>query len=350
MSRYVAYIGSYTNYGKSKGIALYDVDVEKGSLSKREEVEVNNCAAMCVSADHRFLYAVVDEGVKSFSILPDGSLQEINTASIRGMRGCSIVVDKQNRFAIVAGYHDSKLTVLRLMPDGSVGQVTDSYFEQGYGSVVEGNFSPHISCVALTPDEDYVCAVVSALDHIKVFKLDYRDGTLSFADVIRCELESQPRKIAFGNDGRHLYIMSEKKSYIAVFNYQWGEERPIIGFKQLVSTLPKKGSSFSVACAIKVLDAGDYVVCSNAGENSVALFERNQEDGLLYQQFVLPVSGDYPKDIMVFPGSQYLLSLNHVSNSLTCFKLVYDKKYMVMNGRALRQDYPNCGVFVKIEE
>ena len=50
----------------------------------------------------------------------------------------------------------------------------------------------------------------------------------------------------------------------------------------------------------------------------------------------------------MLPGEQYLLSLNHVSNSVTCFHVIEDKKYMVMNGRSIDVDYPNCCAVVEI--
>ncbi len=37
--KYVAYVGTYT-HGTSKGIQVYDVDVENGTLTERSEVEV----------------------------------------------------------------------------------------------------------------------------------------------------------------------------------------------------------------------------------------------------------------------------------------------------------------------
>ena len=46
--KYVAYVGSYT-HGVSKGIKVYDVDVEKGLLTERNEVEVSNSSHTAVS-------------------------------------------------------------------------------------------------------------------------------------------------------------------------------------------------------------------------------------------------------------------------------------------------------------
>ena len=46
--KYVAYVGTYT-HGTSKGIQVYDVDVEKGTLTERSEVEVSNASHLAVS-------------------------------------------------------------------------------------------------------------------------------------------------------------------------------------------------------------------------------------------------------------------------------------------------------------
>ena len=57
--RYVAYVGSYTFIGKSKGITIYDVDVEAGRFTRRDEVEINNSSYLAVSHSRKYLYSVV---------------------------------------------------------------------------------------------------------------------------------------------------------------------------------------------------------------------------------------------------------------------------------------------------
>ena len=118
--KYVAYVGSYTYYGSSKGISIMDVDVEKGIFTKRKEVSVNNSSYLVASRNNKYLYSVVDEGVAAFKILPDGDLEYLNTASIRGMRTCYLTVDKAGKFLVTAGYHDGKMTVLNINEEGSV--------------------------------------------------------------------------------------------------------------------------------------------------------------------------------------------------------------------------------------
>ena len=77
----------------------------------------------------------------------DGDLELINFAPINGMRGCYVSTDYTDRYLFVAGYHDGKLTVLRLKEDGSIGEITDEIYHKGLGSMAEREFpSPYQLC------------------------------------------------------------------------------------------------------------------------------------------------------------------------------------------------------------
>lgn len=138
--KYVAYAGSYT-HESSKGIHIYDCDVAKGRITEREEVAIDNPSFIAFSHDKNFLYSICDQGVSAYAVLEDGSLELMNVASINGMRGCHICVTSDNRFLVVSGYHDGKITVLHINADGSAGFIADEIFHKGIGSVAERNLS-----------------------------------------------------------------------------------------------------------------------------------------------------------------------------------------------------------------
>ena len=73
--KYVAYVGTYT-HGSSKGIQVYDVDVENGKLIERSEVKVSNASHTAVSKNKRFLYSIEDEGVAVFARMRTATLQD----------------------------------------------------------------------------------------------------------------------------------------------------------------------------------------------------------------------------------------------------------------------------------
>ena len=85
-------------------------------------------------------------------------------------------------------------------------------------------------------------------------------------------------------------------------------------------------------------------------DNSVAVFNVNREDGTLQKNFILPVSGDYPKDAEMFPNNEFLVSLNHESSTMTFFRIDLKKGIMMMNGAPMKIHEPNCITFHKLSE
>ena len=79
------------------------------------------------------------------------------------------------------------------------------------------------------------------------------------------------------------------------------------------------------------------------------MFSINPEDGKLTKEFALPISGEYPKDIALFPDGKHLASINH-EGSISFFKIDYEKGLLVMSDRSIKVNEPNCCEIVKIGE
>lgn len=349
-SKYVAYVSTYTSGNKmNMGINIYDVDVEKGSMTIKDQVEITNSSYLSVSHNKKYMYSITDFGVESYRIAEDGSLVFLNKASINGMRGCYLSTDYEDRFLFVAGYHDAKLTVLKLNDDGSVGNITDEIFHKGLGSIAERNFRPHINCVKMTRDNKFLLAADLGMDNTVVYSFNSVSGKLRQVDIIHSEQESAPRHIKLSHDGKFIYIVHELKSYVEVYEYSIDKSgMPNFEKIQTISTLNDYHASVTSASALNWSSDFKYMVSSNAGDNSVMLYSANEKTGLLEKLFCLPVSGDYPKDASLFPDNKHLVSLNHESNTMTFFSVDVKKKIMVMNGREIKVDRPNCIVFYKL--
>ena len=80
------------------------------------------------------------------------------------------------------------------------------------------------------------------------------------------------------------------------------------------------------------------------------MYKIDQKTGLLTKLFCLPISGEYPKDAMLFPDNRHLVSLNHESNTMTFFTVHPDTGLIVMNGPEIKVDQPNCVIFHRLEE
>lgn len=348
--KYVAYVSTYTTgeNGDKHGIKIYDVDMKNGRMTEKDQVEITNSSYLTISHNQKYLYSITDFGVEAYKILEDGELELINFASINGMRGCYLSTDYKDEYLFVAGYHDGKITVLHLKDNGGVGRITDEVFHKGLGSIAERNFRPHVNCVKMTRDNKYLCAADLGMDHVKVYRLDHEKGTIKLADVIRSEQESAPRHMKFSQDGRFLYIVHELKNYIDVYSYEDIGNNPEFEKIQTISTVNDYHASSSAASALNFSVDFKYMLSSNAGDNSVILYSINKNTGMLSKIFCLPISGDYPKDAMLFPDNRHLVSLNHESNSMTFFKADLKKGLIVMNGPELKVEQPNCIIFHKL--
>ncbi len=350
-AKYVAYVSGYTSGNRTNmGISVYDVDVKNGKLMPKEQVEITNSSYMTISHNQKFLYSITDFGVESYVIKKDGGLRMLNTASINGMRGCYLSTDYDDKFLFVAGYHDAKLTALRINDDGSLGEITDEIFHKGLGSIAERNFKPHINCVKMTRDNKFLLAADLGMDHVVVYELNHTTGKLRQIDIIHSEQESAPRHMKFSKDGKFLYIVHELKSYVDVYMYEIDKNgMPEFEKIQSISTLNDYHASVTSASAINWSDDFKYIVSSNAGDNSVIIYSVNSKNGLLKKILCLPVSGDYPKDVALFPDNKHLVSLNHESNTMTFFAVDMELGTIAMSSKEIRIDQPNCIIFHKLQ-
>ena len=341
--KYVAYVGTYT-HGNSKGIQVYDVDVEKGTLRERSEVQVSNASHTAISKNGKFLYSIEDEGVAVFRRDENGDLTRINRVSIDGMRGCFLATDVDGKYLYVAGYHDGKVTVVHTRRDGSLGRIMDGVYHKGLGSVAERNFRPHVNCVRPTPDNKYLCAVDNGIDQVKLYRINKRKHKLELVDILRCPRESGPRIIRFSADGRFAYILFELSNEIKVYSYDGSGHTPEFELLQSISTLTKEKDEdafHNAASGLALAPDGRHLFCTTAGENTVSMYEIDTETGLLDKKFTLPISGDYPKDLVIFPDNKHIAVANHASNTVTTFTVDYDKNIIVMNDKPHHIETPN---------
>ncbi len=347
--KYVAYVSTYT-MGDKHGIKIYDVDMQSGRFMEKDQVEITNSSYVTISKSKKYLYSITDFGVEAYTILKDGGLALINYAPINGMRGCYLSTDYEDKYLFVAGYHDGKLTVLRLEENGAIGSITDEIYLRGLGSAGERNFRPHVNCARMTHDNKYLLVVDQGMDHVNVYRLDSFTGTLKIADVVRGDIESSPRHIKISKNGRFIYIVNEIACNVTVYTYEERDGNPYFERIQTIATAETSKKDYgSSASALTISDDYEYLLSSTAGENTVIVYKVNQESGLLEKEFCLPISGEYPKDAALFPDNRHLVSLNHSSNTMTFFKVDMEKKVMMMSAPEIHVTRPNCITFYKVE-
>lgn len=347
MGKHVAYVGTYT-HENTIGIHVYDIDEKMGKLTERSMEEINNPSYLCISKDSKFLYSIADEGVAAFSIDENGDLTKLNQEQIGGMRGCFVEVDSKRRFLFVGGFHDGRVTMMRLNEDGSIAGIADGIFHRGvaYTQSERRIDHPMVSCVKLTPDERYLCAVDHGLNQVKVYEIDYEAGKLKLKSIIRCMLNAGPRTLRFSKDGKFCYILDEVSNYIEVYMYSYDdkEDEPKFERIQRIFTLDRKYKTVTESSCLCISFDNQYVYVSIDGYNGFSVFRRNIETGLLSFEQIVKCSGDFPKSISLLPGNEFLAVLNHDSNELRTFKLFHDEErpHALMTCAPVAVKQPNC--------
>jgi len=349
MAKYVAYVGTYT-HEKSEGIYVYDVDPDTGVLKQRSVAKISNPSNLVVAHNKKFLYSITDEGIAAYKILKDGDLEKINQEWIGGMRGCHVTCDSQDRYCFVAGYHDGRVSMMHINEDGSIGAIADGIFHQGVGkSVAEKKLEPHVTCVELTPDERFLCAVDNGLHQIKLYAIDYERGKIKLADIIRCEIDSAPRRMRFSADGKFAYVMTEGTNEIYVYSYKDTGKVPEFELIQEITLLTGLKEEIASGTNIKFSKDGDYLFASVDGLNAVTMYKVDKKSGKLSYFAHTYISGDYPKSFAILPGTKYFVSLNHDTNEIRSFIIDHKEGHCLMVNPPISIVKPNCIAIHNIE-
>ena len=207
------------------------------------------------------------------------------------------------------------------------------------GSIVDRSYRPHVNCVKMTRDNKYLLAADLGMDHVKVYELDHNTGKLKLVDIIHSEQYSGPRHIKVSKDGQFIYIVHEDDG-----------KKPAFEKIQTISTLNDYHAGDAAASGINLSWDYNYLICTNAGDNSVCIFHIDKKTGMLEKIFCLPISGSYPKDAMMFPDNKHLVSLNHENNTMTFFAVDLKQGTIVMNAKEIKIMQPNCIVFHRLEQ
>lgn len=336
--KYVAYVGIYTQKDPM-GIHVYDLDPDRAVLVERSKVKADNVSDVSISMDGQYLYATVDQGLSAYHVDASGDLEFINTSWIGGMRGHSLCLSSRNRYAFVGGFHDGRVTMMHINDDGSVGDIADGIFHQHLGfSSVEKRENPHVTSVVLTPDEKYLCAVDKGIDQVKIYEIDYERGKLKLENIIRCPMNSAPRTMVFGINGKQAYVLTETTNTVMVLDYR-ADRGAQFDLVQELHLFTKAGNAASAD--IELSADGKYCYVSVDARNSVAC-NAIDDKGKLTWIFTTHISGDYPKGLALLPGDQDYVVLNHDSNEIRTFHLNHKGNYGLMENKPIEISTPNC--------
>ena len=255
--------------------------------------------------------------------------------SLQGRAPVHITLSPDGKYLYTANYSNGDIAEITLGNNGS--PVAVRFIQHSGKSVLKRQKSPHPhQCLFDPAGRDlYVCDL--GTDEIFVYKY-IQDKGIDEKSVGRLKLApgSGPRHLTFSPDGNTLYCANELSGTVTSFvrkDNRWQ-------LAKTVSTL-KEPFKKNFPGAIKISRCGKFVLVSNRGHNSIALFETGANGDLTLLD-TTAADGDFPSDILWLEDDCKVVVCNNNSNSVTIFKfdkqqkkLLPESKYSVNKAKVL---------------
>ena len=327
------YAGGYADIGQ-EGIIRFWVDVPSGRWEKRIVCTALQSPSWLLYAGG-LLYSVQErqpEGQVSVLRERDGELVPICSLPSGGADPCHLCLGQGRLFA--ANYTSGSLA---LFPLDGAGLPRSPLLcrHEGHGPDPIRQERAHVHACYLKGDILYVCDL--GLDRIFCYRLAADTALPPVAgEQIPLPPGSGPRHLCFapGHPGR-MYVACEMGSLICLMERRGGRWE----LQQQISTLPSGFLGENTAAAVRMSADGRFLLASNRGDDSIALFSVG-EGGRLALQGHCKTGGKVPRDFALF--GEYVVAANQRSDSLSILRLDSREGRLLDTGMRLPMRQPAC--------
>jgi len=344
------------NASASRGIYSAVLNAADGTIADLKlAAEVPTPSFLAHHPTHDVIYAVVGAaefngesggGIVAFS--RDASTMEwkpLSNQAVGGQNPCHLALDPTGQIVITANYGDGTVSVFPVRADGSLGPRSQLIQHTGSGPNESRQKGPHPHGITFSPDSRLVFVPDLGIDQIKIYDVDASGARLTPAQPDAVDLPSGagPRHFVFSPDGKHAYSINELDSTITVF--AWDSAKAVLAALASVSTLPTDWTGKNSTAEIAVHPSGQFVVGSNRGHDSLAVFKRDTTTGMLSPLSVVACGGEKPRSFSFSPDGHWVVVANQSSNTLTTFAFDAATGALTPTGHSADVGMPVCVLF-----
>jgi 6-phosphogluconolactonase len=353
----ILYTGTYSERG-SEGLYVYKFDRGNEVFSLLEtHPEIKDPNFIAIHPSNNFLFCVNTdqsaEGKKydaatSFKINPeDGSLQRLNQVPTHGKGACHISIDREGNWVFISHYSSGTMSVLPVLANGTLGDTIQTIKFTG-SSITRRQQAPHIHSILVSPDNRFVYVADLGSDKTWIFRLDQETGRVTPAlhKFAESEPGSGPRHFVFHPINDYLFLAEELSNTVTVFQRDGadGSLTPV----QRLSTLPVGFSDRNTVADIHITSDGKWLMVTNRGHNSIALFGVGTDSELTFIN-TFPVEGDHPRNFMIDPGNTFVMVANRNTDNISFFRFNAKESSLQFEGKTLKIPAPVCLRWLKLE-
>ena len=347
----ILYVGTYSVRG-SQGIYVYEFNRDSLTFHLIQTVDhQRDPSYLTISPDGKFLYAAnggtVNDSthwgsVSSYRIDPGtGKLTSINDRTSFGNDPCHIEIDHNGHTILLTNYNDAVLTSYILEPDGSISDKSQVFHIEGSSVNPNRQASAHVHSTLFTPDNKYVYVADLGSDKVRVFDYDQANYTIKPGNPESASVipGSGPRHMAIFPGSPYMYLVQEMSNTVSVFDIAEESSPKMI---QTLSSLPQDFTGEDDAADIHIAPSGKFVYSSNRGDNSIAIYSINKENGNLSVVGHHTCGGDWPRNFLMDPKGQYLFVANKKSDNMAVLKVNPDTGELSDTGVSVSIPSPVC--------
>ena len=374
----------------------YELDLSNGHLTllSINSEPGNDCLNPAFSRMHptkNTLYActesVEENGeIVSWNVHPQtGKLTKLGSADAHGTSTCYIILDRAMKNSLVVNYWNATIVVLPI--DSMTGAVTSdvvdlhdpnkgrrmsashtthvNHSNNDKFAQEERQLDPHSHAAVLDPFFGQIVYVPDlGMDLIRQLIYNEETGHLVAAGEVKSGKPGDkalgPRYIDFHPSLPIAYVVNELSSEVAVFSFDMTTAKTLIdatnskvpldsscesktlNLIQNVSTLPAAFPQELNTCGrISVHNTGGYLLVSNRGHDSIAVFNIDQISGMLVGPTWHHTRGSTPRHFQFEPSGQWLIVACQDSDALVVFRFNLSTGALEYTGNTYKVPSPN---------
>ncbi|WP_242691743.1 lactonase family protein [Desertivirga arenae] len=344
-------IGTYTKGTKSEGIYVYEFDGKTGKATyKNKAAGLTNPSYLAVTKDGKRVYAVceAEPGKGAVAALSfdkkSGNLNLLNTKPSIGNGPCYVSTDKDNKHVFLANYGGGSATAIGVNKDGSLNDKSQFIQYKGSSANKDRQEAPHVHSTVISPDNKFLMVSDLGTDKINIFEISKEEeNPLKELTAVNTQPGSGPRHFDFHPNGKFGYSIQELSGNISAYAYTSGK----LALIQDVSGLPENYNGKIWAADIHVSPDGKFLYASYRDDiNDLAIFNIDSKTGKLTLAGRQSTMGRAPRNFVISPDGEFVLAANQLSDSVVIFKRDKETGLLKDTGERITVATPVCLKFV----
>ena len=278
-----------------------------------------------------------------------GALQELNAQAAGGSGTTHLWLDAPSRTLFAANFGSGSVSSFALEADGRLGPLVSTLKATGSGPHKRQS-KAHAHGVVVDPSGHYVLAPDLGADRVFVYAFDRASRVLS-SDTAQpprafaAPAGSGPHHVAFGADGRFVYLLNELSADITTLRWDAREGR-----LASVQLLPISRADFNGAksgAELAMSHDGRFVYVADRGTNELLVYRVDAGTGELAPIQRLSSGGVAPWTFALDPSGRWLLVVNARSNLVNLFGIDAASGQLSDTGQSVAVPAPLSVTFIE---